>query len=100
MFACSIVFVIKLISASVDVLPVFQFLLVEPSLKFRGKLVALDLRGEVVVDDGVRLHEKRIAQGRESATDFFAFLESIFVDDFSNGRLNPKVGTLSAPCFA
>ena len=56
MFACSVVFVIKLISASVDVLPVFQFLLVEPSLKFRGKLVALDLRVEVVGDDGVRLH--------------------------------------------
>ncbi len=55
-FACSVVFVIKLISASVDVLPVFQFLLVEPSLKFRGKLVALDLRVEVVGDDGVRLH--------------------------------------------
>ena len=49
------VFVIKLISASVDLLPVFQFLRVEPSLKFGGKLVALDLRVEVV-DDGVRLH--------------------------------------------
>ena len=43
-------FVIKLISASVDILPVFQFLRVKPSLKFRGKLVALDLRVEFVVD--------------------------------------------------
>lgn len=51
------VFVIKLISASVDVLPVFQFLRVQPSLIFRGKLVALDLRVEVVGDEGVRLHE-------------------------------------------
>ena len=56
MFAWFIVFVIKLISASVDLLPVFQFLRVEPSLVFRGKLVALDLGVEVVGDDGVRLH--------------------------------------------
>ena len=54
-FACSVVFVIKLVCASVHLLPVFHFLLVEPSLKFRGKLVALDLRVEVV-GDGVRLH--------------------------------------------
>ena len=49
-------FVIKLISASVDLLPVFHFLLVEPSIKFRGEFVALDL-GVEVVGDGVRLHE-------------------------------------------
>ena len=50
------VFVIKLVGASVHVLPVFQFLLVEPSIKFRGEFVALDLGVEVVGDDGVRLH--------------------------------------------
>jgi len=56
MFACSIVFVIKLVCASVHLLPVFHFLLVEPSIKFRGEFVALDLGVEVVGDDGVRLH--------------------------------------------
>jgi hypothetical protein len=81
MFACSIVFVIKLVCASVHLLPVFHFLLVEPSIKFRGEFVALDLGVEVVGDDGVRLHGRRIAAGHESATIFFAFLETFFVDE-------------------
>jgi hypothetical protein len=75
------VFVIKLVSFRFDFLPVFQFLRVEPSLVFGGKLVALDLGVEVVVDEGVRLHGERIAAGHESATIFFAFLETFFVDE-------------------
>ncbi len=44
-----------LVSLRVDFAPVVFLLLVEVSLVFGGKLVALDLRVEVVVD-GVRLH--------------------------------------------
>lgn len=46
----------RLISRRFDFAPIIFFLLVEPCLVFRGKLVALDLRVEVVGDDGVRLH--------------------------------------------
>ena len=67
-----------LISCRLDFAPVIFFLLVEPSLKFRGKLVALDGCGEVVVDDGVCLHDVTIPQACESATDFFAFLKNFF----------------------
>ena len=67
------VFVIKLISFRVDLLPVLQFLLVEPSIIFRGEFVALDLGVEVVGDDGVRLHEKRIARDAQDARFFLYF---------------------------
>lgn len=71
----------RLISLRFNFAPVIFFLLVEPCLVFRGKLVALDGCGEVVVDDGACLHDVTIPQACESATDFFAFLESIFVDE-------------------
>ena len=62
-----------LISPRVDFAPVIFFQFVDVCLVFGGKLVALDLRVEVVVDDGVRLHGKRIPQARESATIFLRF---------------------------
>lgn len=41
-------------------------------------------------------HVYRIAQGHENATIFFAIVESIFVDVFSNERFIPQVGTALA----
>jgi len=82
-------FCIKLISFGLDFAPVVLLLLGDPSLVFRRELVALDGCREVVRDEGVSLHTKRIAQHGRSTRDFFYFYFFYF-------SLDKRVGTAPA----
>jgi len=75
----------KSISFGLDLAPVVFFLIVEVSLVFRRKLVALDGCREVVVDDGVSLHKERIAGHGRSTRDFFYFFYFYFSLDNNLG---------------